>query len=405
MSEHSIALVGAGQASAVAARTLRRRGYDGAITLVGDEAHRPYQRPPLSKEYLLDGDDSALDLLDESWTETHDVRVLTGASVVRVRSGERAVELADGSRLVADQVLLATGGRPRRFGDADGDRICYLRTKADSDRLRELLVPGARVVVVGAGFIGAEVASSARQRGAEVVLLETAQVPLAHALGDEMGAVCARLHHAAGVDLRIGVCVESVEQQGDRVRVCTDDGVRTEADAVVVAIGVTPNDEVAAASGIATHNGILVDEHGCTSQPNVYAAGDVANHFHPLFGTRMRVEHFDNANRQASSSANNMLGRSTTYDDPHWFWSDQYESNLQFVGHLPTRHDLVLRGDPNGDELAAFYLTDGLVEAAFALNRPEDVMVAKELIAARHPVDTIVLKDLDTDLMELLEQL
>lgn len=404
MSTHNTVIVGAGQASAVATRTLRRRGYDGRITILGDETERPYQRPPLSKEFLTAGDESGLFLLPEDWTQTQDVVVRTGSRAVKISAADGSVLLEDGSTMPADRVLLATGGRPRLLPDAHGDRILSLRTKSDAEQLRSHLRPGARVIVIGAGFVGAEVASSARALGAEVVLLEAAPVPLSRVLGKRLGAACARMHTEAGVDLRLDVRIESVVQHGQEVVVSTAAG-KIAGDVVVVGIGIVPNDEIATSSGIDTGNGVHVDAFCRTSMENVYAAGDVANHYHPLFATRMRVEHFDNANKQASAAANNMIGRETVFDDPHWFWSDQYDRNLQYVGHAEPTDDLVVRGDVETPSWSAFYVRDGYVNAAFAVDNPEDVMVARELIASRAAVDPDRLADTNADLMELLEQM
>lgn len=403
MTRPGIVIVGAGQASAVATRTLRRRGYDGRITILGDEAERPYQRPPLSKEFLTKADESGLYLLPDDWTQSQDVEVRTESRVTKIRASDRSVLLADGSSVRAEQVLVATGGRPRRLPDTEGDRILYLRTKGDAETLRRRLGPGVHVVIIGAGFIGAEVASSARELGADVTLLEAAGVPLQRALGDHLGAACALMHREAGVDLRVNVCVESVEQHGDEVIVTTDSG-RFVADIALVGIGITPNDEVARDSGIEVGNGILVDEYCRTSMPGVFAAGDVANHFHPLFDTRMRVEHFDNANKQAAAAANNMLGRTTVFDDPHWFWSDQYGANLQYIGHASSADEVVVRGDVEEPEWSAFFLHEGVVRAAFARDRAEDIMIARELISMRMPIAAEVVANTEVDLMELLEQ-
>lgn len=406
MSIERIVLVGGGQASAVAARTLRRKGYDGRLTLVGQEAERPYQRPPLSKEYLGGQDETAcgLYLLPEAWTEAQDVEVRTGVTALKVSAADGGVLLDDGTTLEADRVLIATGGRPRRLPDAAGSRVRYLRSKADADALRGDLGPGVRLTVIGAGFIGAEVASTARDLGADVTVLEAGSAPLVRALGEQLGAACARLHTAAGVDLRLGVDVGAVTQVADEVTVETSGGAVV-SDLVVVGIGMIPNDDIARDSGIDCDNGVLVDEFCRTSLENVYAAGDVANHFHPLYGERMRVEHFDNASKQGAVAAQNMLGQARPFDDPHWFWSDQYGANLQQVGHSGPGDDVVIRGDIEGDSWTAFHLRDGLIRAAFAVNRPEDVMVARELIAFGASVPPEVLGDESTDLTEIAEEM
>jgi 3-phenylpropionate/trans-cinnamate dioxygenase ferredoxin reductase subunit len=402
VSVQRIAIVGGGQAASVATRTLRRRGFEGSIVILGDEPDRPYQRPPLSKEYLADSDDSALWLLPETWTTAQNVEVRTGALVTRVDAAAGAVVLTDGSTVPADAVILATGARARHLPGVEGPRVHYLRTRADSDSLRAAIAPGARVLIVGAGFIGAEVASTARGMGAEVTVVEAANVPLQRVLGEQLGSVCAGLQRDAGVDLRLGVAVHGVRQDGDAVVVDTSEGPLV-GDAAVVAIGIVPNQEVAEASGLAVGNGILVDEFCRTSVPSVYAAGDVANQYHPVFGQRMRVEHFDNASKQASVVANNILGWETLSEDPHWFWSDQFDVNLQCVGHPSGEDELVMRGDVEAREFTAFFLRAGKVRAAFAVNRGEDVTIARELITHGASVPHAILADTDADLFEALE--
>jgi 3-phenylpropionate/trans-cinnamate dioxygenase ferredoxin reductase subunit len=398
-----IAIVGGGQAAAVATRTLRRRGYEGSIVILGDEPERPYQRPPLSKEYLTDKDESSLWLLPEVWTDTNSVEVRTGVTARRINASAGTVELSDGSSIDTDAVLIATGGRARRLHGAESSRIHYLRTKADADRLRNAIGPGARVIIVGAGFIGAEAASSALQMGAETTVIGVTRVPLQRVLGDRLGEVCADLQRDAGVDLRLGIRVEAVREQDDSVVVETPDGSIV-GDIAVVAIGILPNQEIAEVSGIEVGNGILVDEYCRTGVPNIYAAGDVANQYHPLYQARMRVEHFDNASKQASAAANNMIGWETAFTDPHWFWSDQFGTNLQGVGHPAARDDMVVRGDIESRDFTAFFVHDGRVRSAFAMNRGEDITIARELIIAGVVVAENLLADPDYDLFEALEQ-
>ena len=370
--------------------------------ILGDEKEAPYQRPPLSKEYLTDKDESSLWLLPVDWTEAQDVEVRTGVTVTRVDTAAGAVELADGSSLTADSVLVATGGRPRTLPGEPDPRIHYLRTKDDSDRLRSCLGPGARLVIIGAGFIGAEVASSALQLGASVTMVESAPAPMQRVLGDTLGGFVAGLQREAGVDLRLNTAVRDVRTQGDEVVVDTSDGPIV-ADAAVVAIGIVPNQAVAEASGLAVDNGILVDERCRTAVPNVYAVGDVANHYHPLYGARLRVEHFDSASKQAAVAAQNMVGRDATFSDPHWFWSDQFGRNLQCVGYVDPTDDVVFRGDRSSGEFTAFFVRDERIRAAFAVDRAEDIMIARELISAGVSLPTATLTDPDTDLFEALE--
>ncbi|MBO0805063.1 MAG: FAD-dependent oxidoreductase [Nocardiopsaceae bacterium] len=433
----AIVLVGGGQASASAARTLRRRGYDGAIVVIGDEPHPPYQRPPLSKEYLATGDDSSLDLLPEKWCADNAVEVRTGARVVAVSPPDGGVVLDDGSSVRADAVLLATGARPRRLpgsrlpgsqSPAD-DGVCYLRSRDDADRLRPRLAPGRRLVIIGGGFIGGEVASAALERGAAVTVLEAGPAPLAQAIGPRLGAAYARLVREAGVDLRTGASVTGVRRvRSGRLVVATSRG-DVEADAVVAGIGAVPNSDLAAGSGIDADDGILVDEYCRTSHDRVFAAGDVARHAHPGAGGRIRVEHFDNASRQGAVAARNMLGEAVPYDDPHWFWSDQFGRNLQHVGHAGAGDRMVVRGSLDEDSWTAFFVSGdtpgsvsggasgGRVTAAFALDNGEDIAVARELISLRAReagrgrlagearLADEILADPQADLIEAMEEL
>lgn len=399
----SVVTIGAGQTAAVAARTLRRRGFDGRITLIGDEPHLPYQRPPLSKGFLQ-GKEQAEDLtlLADSWCTDNAVNLRLGIPVTRLDASSGVVELADGSTVQADTVLFATGGRPRVLPKIKSERVVYLRTIDHATRVRDALRPGARLITVGGGFIGAEIAASARQRGAEVTMLEMLDVPLLRVLGAEMGAVCATMHRDNGVDVRTGEVVESVTDTIDGVIVRTASGAKFEGDIVVVGIGIEPNVELAAASGVAVENGIVVDEFCRTSIDGIYAAGDVANHFHPVFGQHVRVEHFDNANRQAAAAAMSILGKPAAYDNVHWFWSDQYDFNLQYTGNAPKWSEIVVRGALKDLDFTAFYLLDGIVQAAFAVDRGEDIVWAKELVAAHAAPDPAKLRDEDVALEDLV---
>lgn len=397
-------LIGAGQASASAARTLRQLGFDGEVVIVGDEPHGPYQRPPLSKEYLA-GQASADELwaVAPDWFAESGVELRLGRRAVRVDTKTRAVELDDGTTLAADAVLIATGGRPRRLpGVEESPSVRYLRTIEDADRLRADIRPGGRVAIVGAGFIGSEVAATARSLGAKVTLIETLAAPLQRVLGDEIGAVCGEIHREHGVDLRLDVSVTGVEGGGSAARVTLSDGSVVEADVVVIGIGIQPNDEIARASEITVGNGIRVDELCRTSAEGIFAAGDVANHYHPVFRSRMRVEHFDSATRLGAVAARNMLGTRTEIEDPHWFWSDQYDHSFQYAGHAERWDEVVVRGSLDERDFVAFYLKDGKVRAAFGIDRGGEVMLAKTLIAKGIAVEPEKLRDEDVDLEEIV---
>lgn len=402
----TVVAVGAGQASAIAARTLRRRGFDGRIVLVGEESHRPYQRPPLSKEYLL-GDADGLFLLSEDWCASKEVELILDTKVTSLDPASRTVTLADGRKLAADSVLLATGGRARRLagavGDVEGtDRVRYLRTLDDADAISALIHPGGRVVVIGGGFIGSEVAATSRALGAQVTLIEMLEVPLMRVLGPQLGAVCAQIHRRGGVDLRLGQSVQGVTQVGDLVQVSLGNGEVIEGDLVVIGVGIEPNVELAEAAGLKVDNGIVVDEYCRTSVEGIFAAGDVANHYHPLYKRHIRVEHFDNASKQGAAAANNILGRETVFDDPHWFWSDQYDLNLQYVGHAQEWDEIVVRGSTTDLDFVAFYLRAGVVQAAFAVERGDDIAVARELVSAAATPNPLRLADPDVDLLDLV---
>lgn len=402
MTTGTLVVVGAGLTAAAAAQALRSEGYDGRVVLLGDEPHLPYERPPLSKEYLRGetGPEPPL-VRPAGWYAEHAVEVRLGVSAQRVLAAERAVELDDGERIVADAVLLATGARPRTLPGAGGGRILSLRTLEDAERIAGHLAPGRHIVLAGTGFVGAEIAASARSRGAEVTAVEMLGTPLEHVLGQEMGAALADLHRERGVGLRTGQRVDSIVEHPSGVVVTTTAGGRLEGDAVVVGVGTVPNTGVAEASGIATENGIVVDEHCRTSLDGVYAAGDVANHFHPLFGRQLRVEHYTSALAQGAAAARSMLGRSVPFDEVPWFWSDQYEHNLQYTGAVERWDEVVVRGSIGDRDFVAFYLRDAVVQAAFGMNRGRDVRAAKRLVARRAAPAPDLLRDERTDLRRL----
>ncbi|MGN5236479.1 MULTISPECIES: FAD-dependent oxidoreductase [unclassified Rhodococcus (in: high G+C Gram-positive bacteria)] len=405
MTVRTVVTIGAGQVAAVAARTLRRRGFDGRIILLGDEPHAPYQRPPLSKEFLAGREGAEpLSLLTPKWLDANDIDIRTGITVRRVDTASSTIEF-DGGTLTADAVLLATGGRPRRIA-ATGPRpdlVHYLRTLDDAVALAPRLTPGRTLAVVGGGFIGLEIAATASSLGVNVTVIEQAENLLGSILGVRAGNHCADLHRRNGVDLRTGTGVAALDTSDRGVRITTTTGDTIEADAVVVGIGIVANVEVAAASGLAVDGGIVVDAVGRTSVPNIYAAGDVASRHSPRAGRHIRVEHFDNANRQAGVVADTIVGRNSLSDDPHWFWSDQYDTNIQFVGNASGATRLVVRGDIDTGEFTLFYLSDEVLTAAFAMDRGEDIMAARELVGER--VDAALLADEDTDLWEMHEEL
>jgi 3-phenylpropionate/trans-cinnamate dioxygenase ferredoxin reductase component len=391
-------IVGASLAGGTAAAALREGGFDGEILLIGAENRLPYHRPPLSKGYLR-GEDRFEDQLvnPAAYYAGHDIHLRLGVRASAIHPQRKVVALDGGEEVAYDRLLVATGGRNRTLTTPGSDLpgIFQLRTVEDCDRIRASAKPGRRAVVVGLGFIGSEVAASLRQMGLEVSAVEGHSVPLARVLGPEVGAVLAGLHREKGVELALEDTVAAFEG-ADRVqRVRTRKGRVLECDFVVAGIGIVPNAELLAAAGAAVDNGVLVDEHCRTSLPDVYAAGDVANHLHPIFG-RLRVEHWNNGVRQGRAAAQAMLGGSQPYDYLHSFWSDQYEHVLEYVGHAAAWDRLVFRGDPASRKFLAFYVKDGIVRAAVGLDRggdPEDPTSQSELKAVAELIRTRALVD------------
>jgi len=403
VSEQTLVVVGAGHVAASAARALRRRGFGGPVVLVGDEPVGPYQRPHLSKERLSRGGDDGLWLLTPAWCEANDVTLRTSSPVERVAADLGSVVLADGSAIPADVVVLATGGRPRRLPGDEGDRVHHIRTLADSDRLRDRLQSGRRIGVLGGGFLGTEVAAAALTRGAEVVVFDRDPVLLARVLGADIGAAITGLHEARGVELRLGRPLSEIRPTVGGVTIVTDDGTET-VDDLVVCIGIEPNTDVALASGLVVGNGVEVDASGRTSVPTVFAAGDVAAHDHPVYG-RVRVEHVEVAQRQAAAIAATIAGRPTTADDAHWFWTDQYDVNVQGLGITGVRptDTAVTRGDLASLNGTVFWLRDGLLVGGATIERGEDLSVARELMDLEIPVSADQLRDESVELEDLLD--
>ena len=362
-----IVIVGGGLAAATAATELREQGFDGEISLFAAEAHLPYERPPLSKSVLMGQKepDSAF-CHDRSWYDEHDVDLHTGERVTAIDTAARTVTTDRGDTTSYDALLLATGAQPRHLPEADAAGALYLRTMDESAALKARLVPGTRVVVVGAGWIGLEVTSAARTAGADVTVVEMADLPLQAVLGDEVATVFADLHREHGVDLRLATKVTGIDREGDRVVVHTDGG-DVEGDVLVVGIGAVPDTTLAEAAGLAVDNGVLVDAGLRTSDEHVWAVGDLARHDHPTLG-RLRVEHWDNAIEQAKVAARNMAGGDEAYDRMPYFFTDQYDLGMEYVGHGAPGDEVVTRGDVAGRVFKAYWLRDGVVAAAMQVN-------------------------------------
>ena len=367
-------IVGASLAGAKAAETLREQGFGGPIVLIGDEDERPYERPSLSKDYLLGkAERETIYVHPPTWYADHGVDLRLGALVTGVDPAAREVMLADGSQIGYAKLLLATGSAPRRLPlpGADAEGVLYLRKVADSDRIRAALQTASRVVVIGAGWIGLETAAAARSAGAEVTVLEAAELPLLRVLGREVAQVFADLHREHGADLRFGVHVAEITGtagRADGVRLA--DGTHVPADAIVVGIGITPNIQLAEAAGLEVGNGIVVDSGLRSSDPDIYAAGDVANAYHPLLGRHVRVEHWANALHQPQTAARAMLGQDVAYDLVPYFYTDQYDLGMEYAGYVePGGYDqVVFRGDREGREFVAFWLRDSRVLAGMNVN-------------------------------------
>ena len=388
----------------MAAVTLREEGFDGRVVLVGAEDHPPYERPPLSKEYLR-GEAS----FDKAYVRPKDfyrdnaVETRLGTRAARVDARERVVELEDGERVSYDKLLIATGGRNRRLTipGADLEGVYDLRTVEDADRIRAAARPGRKAVVVGMGFIGSEVAASLRQLGTEVAVIAPGSAPLERVLGKEIGAVIAEIHREHGVELHFGGSAASFEGSGRVERAVTTAGLAIECDFAVVGVGVEAAVELATGTGIEVDNGIVVDEHCRTNVAEIYAAGDVANHHNPIFGRRIRVEHWENALHQGAAAARSMIGKLEPYEEVYWFWSDQYDANLQYAGFHTAWDDLVVRGSFEERSFVAFYCAEGRVLAAVALNRGRDLRRSIPLIKGRQRVEPGRLSDPDVDLRTL----
>jgi 3-phenylpropionate/trans-cinnamate dioxygenase ferredoxin reductase subunit len=407
-SDRTFVIVGAGLAGAKAAETLREEGFDGQVVLVGAETERPYERPPLSKDLLLGTADRDSPYVHEAgWYAAHDVDLRTGTTVAALDRGRKVVRTLDGEELRYDRLLLATGATPRRLPvpGADAANVLELRTFADSDRIGETVHDGVRLVVIGAGWIGLEVAAAARQRGAAVTVVEAAALPLQRVLGDRMAEVFADLHRAHGVDFRFDAQVRQL--RGDGSQVVLADGTTLDADAVLVAVGVRPNVELAEQAGLPVDDGVLVDRRLRTDDPDVFAVGDVANVDHPLLRARVRVEHWANALNGGPVAARAMLDRDVSFDLLPYFYTDQYDLGMEYSGWVPpnAKADVVVRGDLDRREFVAFWTVDGRVAAGMNVNVWDVNETVQDLVRAGlggATVDPARLSDPDVPLTELV---
>jgi 3-phenylpropionate/trans-cinnamate dioxygenase ferredoxin reductase subunit len=383
-------------AGAKAAAGLRDEGFEGEIVLIGAESEEPYERPPLSKDYLRgEADRRSTHVHPEGFYEEAGIDLRTGIEVASVDAAAGRVALAGGEELGYQRLLLATGSEPRRLSSpgADLEGVHYLRDLADADVLAAAMSTAERMVVIGAGWIGAEVAASARQKGLEVDLIERGGVPLEHVLGPEVGSIYAEIHRSHGVTLRTDSVLDAFEGDGrvERVRLAGDEVI--DCDLVVVGVGVTPRTELAKAAGIAVGNGVLVDERLETSAPGVFAAGDIASTLHPFYGKRMRVEHWANAARQGEQAARAMLGKPAVDERVPYFFSDQYDVGMEYTGYATSWDRVVFRGNQAEREFIAFWLEAGRVVAGMNVNVWDVADDIAELITSRREVSTDRLRD------------
>lgn len=396
-------IVGAGHAGGRAAEAMRALEFAGNIILIGEEAHPPYERPALSKELLQGRHEAFTPVRPHHYYDENDIECRFGTRATALDPAAKTVTLDSGDAAPYDKLLLTTGASVRRLDlpGNDLDNVIYLRTLDDSRLLDERLADGPTVVVIGGGFIGLEVAASARLRGCNVTVLEIADRLMGRAVIPEISEAFLRLHRGQGVDVRLNDGVAALEGDGRVERVVTTTGATLPADLVVVGIGIVPNDGIAAEAGLAVDNGIVVDEFCRTSAPDIFAAGDVTSHFNAYHGRHLRLESWQNAQNQAIAAARVMCGEETPYAEVPWMWTDQFDANLQVAG-VPEQWDMVVfRGDPQADDFIAFQIADNAVVGALSLNRPRDMRFARRLIGSEKPLDLAALTDETVKLRDL----
>jgi 3-phenylpropionate/trans-cinnamate dioxygenase ferredoxin reductase component len=392
-------IAGGGLAGAKAAEALRGQGFDGRIVLAAEENIRPYERPPLSKDYLQGkAQRDTIFVHSPDWYDANRVGLLPGTAVTGIDRRHREVTISGGRRLAYGKLLLATGSVPRRLPlpGADADGVLYLRKVGDSDRIRDTFAAASRVLIIGAGWIGLEVAAAARIAGVDVTIVEMADLPLLHVLGPQVAPVFADLHREHGVDLRLGVQVAEITASGGKATGARlADGTRIGADAVIVGIGAAPQTRLAEAAGLEVRNGVVTDASLRTSDPDIYAAGDIANAFHPLLGTHIRVEHWANALHQPETAAAAMLGRDAAYDRVPYFYTDQYDLGMEYAGYaVPGGYDQgIFRGDAGKREFIAFWTAGGRIIAGMNVNIWDVNDAIQTLIRSGQPADLARLAD------------
>ena len=402
-----ILILGAGHAGGVAAATLRQAGFAGKITLIGSDTHPPYERPPLSKEVLAGAAPVEKTYLRPlAFYADAGISLRLGETVVMINRKAQRVTLASVETVPYDALLLTLGARARRLPVPGGDhkRVFYLRDIADSLALRERLEPGKRLAVIGAGFIGLEAAAVARKRGVAVTVLEVQREPIQRVAAPEIGRFLADLHRGNGVDLRTCVGAVAIEEVGGELRLALSTGESLAADSALIGIGAQPNTELAHASGLAVEDGVLVDEFGRTNDPDIYAAGDVTRHWNPLLKRKIRLESWQNAQNQAIAVAKAMVGGNEPFAEIPWFWTDQYDVNLQMAGAPESWDSLVWRGNAAEKSFTVFYLKDGKPVACNTVNNGRDMRFARELIAKGRAIDPVRLADKTVKLQDLARE-
>ncbi|MCU1693306.1 MAG: hypothetical protein JWM64_2397 [Frankiales bacterium] len=402
--QETFVVVGGGVGGGTAALALRAEGFEGRIVVVCDEPRAPYSKPPLSKGVLRGEEDPARTALrPEKWYADRGIELVTGVAATDLDLAAQTLVLADGTKLDYTRLLLATGGRPRSLpGVKDLPGVYTLRTVEDSLAIGERLVPGARLVVVGGGFIGAEVAASGIKKGCTVTVLEGLSTPLQRVLPTVVGQLYERMHREHGVTFLTDVAITDLEVHEDGLVAHAASGEKYPADVVVVGIGMLPNDDLAVRAGLEVANGVVVDAQCRTSDPHVFAVGDVANAPNPVMGgERMRIEHWQNAQHQAKVAAKNMVGGDVPFGEVPWVWSDQYEVNIQIVGRPQPTDEVHLRGDVDGWSFSAVLTRDGELCGCVSFNRAEDVRAVRSLMTTHRVVPLQALQDPTNDLAAL----
>ena len=397
-------IVGAGHAGGRAAQAMRQYGFEGRVLLIGEEPHVPYERPPLSKELIVtDAGLEKVRLHDAPWYAENRIELIAANAAASIDAAAKTVGLADGRTIGFDRLMLTTGARVRRLSvpGAGLDGVFYLRTIEDSEAIRAQIAAGTEVAVIGGGFIGLEMAGSAVKRGAKVTVLEAAERLMGRSVAPEVSDWFAGMHRARGVDLRLGVSVAAIEGNNAATGVRLGDGSVVPATVVVIGIGILPNVEIAEAAGLAVDNGIVVDDRGRTSHPDIWAAGDVANQPNAFAGRRLRLESYQNAQDQAAAVARNLCGADEAYEDSLWVWSDQHDVNLQMTGAPESCDSLLWRGDPDEGRFTVFYIAGGRIVAVNTVNNGREMRPARMLMESGRIVDPAALADTSVKLLKL----